>query len=304
MFKAIKLPFGKLSSELHLACEVKRWKELEKQLRAFAPNEACTFVLTRPSRGIRRTTVLLKEGIWPIAGDVRTTPCSLELSANYISRALDVMIDAGSGVGLALIHTHPPKPEGVAVAEFSMRDDWYDMRLIPTLLSARDNALFASVVIGANEKEVDARIWWSQNKKVKVQSAEILRLIGPEIHFIELKSSRWTDHPDPTLMDRSTRIWGKEGLRILQNIRVGVIGLGGTGSITFLSLATMGVGKLHAWEKDSVGKENLHRLLCVTKNDIGRTKGKVFTRLAYQTATADPFELELRGGLGERRDIE
>ncbi|MDB6019629.1 MAG: Sulfur carrier protein adenylyltransferase ThiF [Pedosphaera sp.] len=228
-----------------------------------------------------------------MAGEVKATPLSLELSADYISRALDAMIDAGEGVGLALVHTHPPSPDGAGVAAFSLRDDWYDLRLVPTFLATKRDALFGSIVIGAEPGTVDARIWWNGDRGLSVQPADILRLVGPEVRFIELRASKWRDHPDPTLMDRSTRIWGREGRRILQNIRAGVVGLGGTGSITFLSLATMGIGKLNAWEKDMVGKENLHRLLGVTKKDIGRAKGAVFKKAARRTATADPFELKV-----------
>ena len=62
------------------------------------------------------------------------------------------------------------------------------------------------------------------------------------------------DHADPAVIDRSTRLWGKEGRRRLQNLRVGIVGAGGTGSLSVLGLATMGVGKLLVWDKDTATK--------------------------------------------------
>ena len=107
-----RLPSAHLSVEVHIGVDRDTWKEIATKLRAQAPNEGCTFVLTRPSRGVRRTSVLLREILWPKPGDVVATPQMLEISADYISRAMDAAIDAGPMVGLCLIHTHPSSELG------------------------------------------------------------------------------------------------------------------------------------------------------------------------------------------------
>ncbi len=98
----------RLYRQLHIACEAETWNEMERRLRSEFPKEACCFVITRRSKGIRRLSVLLRELMWPEPGDVTATKYSLEISANYISRALDALNDAGPFAGIALIHTHPP----------------------------------------------------------------------------------------------------------------------------------------------------------------------------------------------------
>ena len=140
----------------------------------------CSFALTRPSVGASRTTVIVREVIWPRAGEVVATPHALEISADYISRALDIAIDAGPMVGLSLVHTHPRSEWGEGIARFSPRDDWYEQRLFPTIVGARREALSASVVLGS-AGDIDARIWWHEGKAVLTQPAHAVRVVGPEL---------------------------------------------------------------------------------------------------------------------------
>jgi hypothetical protein len=78
----------------------------------------------------------------------------------------------------------------------------------------------------------------------------------------------------------------------MQNLRVGVAGVGGTGSLSVLGLATMGVGKLCIWDKDIAKKENRHRTVGITPDFVGKPKVEALRALASSVATADPFEIE------------
>src|SRR5579859_5529034 len=263
----VALPSVHRAEEVHLAVERTGWAELSSRLMADAPNEACAFVLARPSVGILRTTVILGAIIWPREGDVEATRQRLEISADYITRAVDAAADAGPLVGLCLVHTHPDTDWGEGIAEFSPRDDWYEQRLFPTVVGSRPEALSASLVLN-RKREIDARIWWRGSKGPATQPAHALRIVGPELTVLETPTSPWTDHADPTIMDRSTRLWGREGRRRLQNLRVGIVGGGGTGSLVTFATATMGVGKLRIWDKDIARKENRHRTAGITQEFV------------------------------------
>lgn len=286
------LPVGTLSPEIHFASESSAWKAIDERLKRAAPKEACVFVLARPSRGTVRSTLILREPIWPNPGDVQATPYSLDISADYITRALDAAIDSSDQTGIVLIHTHPNTDEYHGIGRFSPRDDWYETRLFPTITLGRPLALSGSIVLGPEPHDVDGRVWWNDGGGLRTQAAQILRVVGPELRMIELKASSWTDHPDPTVMDRSTRIWGAQGRRRLQNLRVGFVGAGGTGSIAIFCAATMGVGKLRAWDKDKIKKENLHRTLGATRDMIGHYKVEALAGIARAVATAEPFDFE------------
>src|SRR5271156_692267 len=101
----VTFPVRRKADEVHIAADRLTWNRIASTLHEQAPNEGCTFVLTRPSVGCLRTTVILKEPIWPGPKDLIATPGGLEISSDYISKAIDAAIDAGSLVGLALIHT-------------------------------------------------------------------------------------------------------------------------------------------------------------------------------------------------------
>ena len=210
------LPLKKLTGEINFACESGLWRELNERLKGDAPNEACVFALSRPSRGFLRTTVILRELLWPLKGEVGATPQSLEISSDYITRVMDAAIDAGDMTGVVMIHTHPDTKYGKGRAFFSPRDDWYEQRLFPTLTLNRSQAVSGSIVLGSDHSDVDARIWWNDGSGAHVQPAQVIRVVGPEITFLETRHSGWKDHPDPAGMERSTRLWGAEGRRRLQ----------------------------------------------------------------------------------------
>jgi len=283
---------SKLAEEIHIAAERKMWDDIVRNLHAKAPNEACAFVLTVPSRGVKRATVIMRRVLWPTSGEVQATPFSLEISADYISRVMDEAVDAGPLVGVCLIHTHPASDRGPGKGSFSPRDDWYEKRLFPTLTLGRKEAIAASLVLGS-EGDVDGRIWWEGTEGVEMQRAHAVRIVGSRLEIIETPSSAWTDHTDPKVMDRSTRLWGKEGRRRLQNLRVGIPGAGGTGSLSLFALATMGVGKLEVWDKDIATKENRHRTAGVTASRVGIPKVRALEALAHEVRTAAPFEIEV-----------
>jgi hypothetical protein len=292
-FQRVSLPESRLAEEVHIAVESGTWRELRTKLTAAAPNEACCFLLTRPSRGIKRTTVILREIMWPRPGEVLATPGSLELSADFLSRAMDAAIDSGPMVGLCLVHTHPKSDVfGEGIGRFSSRDNWYEHRLFPTITLGRPDAISASIVIGSMG-DVDARIWWREKDSAVTQPAHAVRVVGPDLTIIETRSSPWKDHLDPGVMDRSTRLWGKEGRRRLQNFRIGVAGAGGTGSLTIFALSTMGAGKLLVWDKDIAKKENRHRTAGVTTDRVGQPKVMAMKSMAESLATAEPFTIEV-----------
>jgi hypothetical protein len=288
------LSLGHLAEEVHVGSPRTIWREIADRLQAEAPNEGCTFALVRPSRGRRRVSVILGEVLWPQPGEVVATPERLELSANYVTRALEAAIDAGPTVGVCLVHTHPRSHWGPGVGVFSPRDDWYERRLFPTMTLDRAACICASLVIGS-EGDVDARVWWREGSTVLTQAAQAIRIVGPELTILETPASPWKDHPDPSVMDRSTRLWGEQGRKRMQNLRVGVAGGGGTGSLSVLGLATMGVGKLSIWDKDIGKKENRHRTVGITADFVGRSKVEALQAMARCVATADPFEVEAVG---------
>ncbi|MEV0154192.1 ThiF family adenylyltransferase [Micromonospora sp. NPDC050686] len=73
-------------------------------------------------------------------------------------------------------------------------------------------------------------------------------------------------------IDTAPRQSPYEPQRRLKNAKVGLLGLGGTGSAVATGLAASGVGRLHCVDFDTVEEGNLTRQLLYTEADVGRSK--------------------------------
>ncbi len=86
------------------------------------------------------------------------------------------------------------------------------------------------------------------------------------------------------VFDRQVRAFGAAGQQALQALHVGVVGLGGTGSIVAQQLAHLGVGSFTLVDPDVVEATNLNRLANAVPQDIGVNKVDVAARYILAVA--------------------
>jgi molybdopterin/thiamine biosynthesis adenylyltransferase len=84
---------------------------------------------------------------------------------------------------------------------------------------------------------------------------------------------------DP-LRDRQARLFGDRGQETFARLRVGVVGLGGVGSLIVELLARLGVGQLVLIDPDQVDETNLPRLVAAEPGDVGKLKAELAARNA------------------------
>lgn len=65
---------------------------------------------------------------------------------------------------------------------------------------------------------------------------------------------------------------GPEGLEILKNSTVAVLGIGGVGAMSVEALARMGVGRIILIDKDAVDITNINRQIHALTTTIGQKK--------------------------------
>ncbi|KKB36358.1 tRNA threonylcarbamoyladenosine dehydratase [Bacillus thermotolerans] len=68
---------------------------------------------------------------------------------------------------------------------------------------------------------------------------------------------------------------GEEGLNILKNSTVAILGIGGVGSFSVEALARSGVGRLVLVDKDTVDITNVNRQLPALLSTVGRPKAEI-----------------------------
>lgn len=88
---------------------------------------------------------------------------------------------------------------------------------------------------------------------------------------------------DPgVVFDRQIRAFGSAGQRVLSELRVGVVGAGGTGSAVFEQLVRLGVGEILVIDPDVINDDgsNITRVYGSNMGDIGKPKVDLAARHA------------------------
>ena len=100
-----------------------------------------------------------------------------------------------------------------------------------------------------------------------------LKIFGVKSQIIDFAHG---DHDSiPSEFDRQVRAFGESGQHLIQRIKVGIVGVGGIGSIVVEQLARTGIQNLIIVDDDVIESSNISRLIGSTERDIGRNKVEV-----------------------------
>jgi len=83
------------------------------------------------------------------------------------------------------------------------------------------------------------------------------------------------------MFERQIKVFGEVGQNILQQLTVGIVGLGGIGSVVFELLVRLGIGRIIAIDHDIVEESNLNRLAGSTLKDVKERTPKVMMLKRY-----------------------
>jgi hypothetical protein len=84
--------------------------------------------------------------------------------------------------------------------------------------------------------------------------------------------------------DRQVRAFGKQGQAAIQALRIGIVGCGGTGSITAQELSYLGAKRFLLIDPDRLSRTNLNRVVGATPTDVGRAKVDITQRMIRRIA--------------------
>jgi len=190
------------------------------------------------------------------------TPISIQVDPSFIA---PIVKEAGlTNKHLIFVHTHPDSAKSL---HFSVIDDEGE-RVIAKFLDSRGlNGPHVSLIL--NNNLIKARCFGS---------IEEVRVVQVGFDYTILYDSKSVTNIEPSY-DRQIRAFGKLGQGILKKIRVGIIGLGGTGSVIAQQLAHLGIRDFLLVDPDIVDITNLNRLIGSTLNDVNSKKVEVASRL-------------------------
>jgi len=190
------------------------------------------------------------------------------------------------------VHTHPR----TTTPWFSMADDLGDERLMPSLY-VQSPGPHGSLVIAGATGLATARVWRPESGPEAIE----LRIVGKTLEMI-LAAPASSQGSAEDWFNRQVLALGADGHCALRRLHVGVVGLGGTGSVCAVQLAHLGVGTLTLVDGDLVEASNVSRIVGATRVDAGRTR-KVDVAAGYIERLGLGTEVRtLRGDLGRGVD--
>lgn len=154
------------------------------------------------------------------------------------------------------VHCHFGKDS----VSFSSDDMNSHERGYPSLLDITNGIPVGALVFAKNAVAGDI---WTRDGRFPLAYAKI---IGNHIYRIYPKLRPLPNTINP-IYDRNTRLFGELGQEIISELKVGVIGLGGGGSLINEWLARLGVGHIVAIDFDKIDYTNLPRVVGSTHWD-------------------------------------
>ena len=239
------------------------WKALEAHLRG--PGERFAFVHTRSLGNIGGGPILEVTGTELIDDSDAVHD---EAGSYLADRVLDRVHNAAirDGHGLVEFHSHhlgPPRFSHIDEAGVAPMAD-YATSLMP------DRAYGAGVYA---QGRVHAEHWTRTRNETHRGRFRSVTVYGDQLRIVNAPEPAHSDR-----LDRQADLLGEWGSTTLSELRVAIVGVGGTGSHAALALAYLGVDELLLLDSDVVDTTNLNRLVTAGTADIGAPKNLVARR--------------------------
>ncbi len=185
-----------------------------------------------------------------------------------------------------VLHSHPGSKARVAFS----RTDWHgEKALLKSVYGRLEEGIHGAVVFG--EDSIAAR-WWSANLD-EPTPIDLVRTVGTVLgDVVPDNVGRWADGAPRSAFDRQVRIFGEEGQTRLAKLVVGVIGAGGTGSLTVQQLARLGVGHIVVVDDDFVEITNVPRIVGATVDDAAGGVNKTAVAQRHAEGLPAPVHIE------------
>ena len=222
---------------------------LQEGLFRNAPDECAAFLATETA-GDR----IVARSMQVFDGEAFERPPQGELSLTEAAQLSALASLKRQGHGAVEVHTHPGSGANVTFSRFDLQQLPAFARYVRNKLPGRP---YGALVLGERGYQGIA--------VTDSQEALVLRIAGERSAIPD-----WLDpapmsgfrqsSTDERRFDRQIRALGPQGQRRLRGLRVGVIGLGGTGSQVAQQLAHLGCSEVVVGDGDRIESTNLHRL--------------------------------------------
>jgi hypothetical protein len=259
--------------------------------------EQAAYCLAEPVLDDDRLRLLVREVILvPPDRLIRQSSSYLETDPVFLA---PILKRARSGrYTLVIAHSHPFSHGHVG---FSAIDDGGEADLIPKVQARAPELPHAALVVAHGA--ADARVYLPTKTE---PIAATIRVVGMPIVDVGPHGPITPSGNSENRFDRQVLVWGEDVQRRLGELRVGVVGNGGTGSHTSQQLLHLGVGSTYVVDADLLDETSLNRVVGGTAGDVANETPKV--EIAQRTADAldrsDHVEVAARSALEQEVALE
>lgn len=241
--------------------------------------EACAILFGRAVEDNGRLVrLVIREAEFPGPDDYEMrSETKAQLKATFVAAVAQRA--KKSGESIVFVHSHP-----FALNEFSTTDDAGELALAE-FLRERTPGLWHAALLVTPDATI-ARVLGHRTRLNVFGVGERLTL-GAGVESGELSNQ----------FDRQIRLFGHAGQALLKTLRVGIVGLGGTGSIVAQQLVHLGVEDFLLLDPDRVEFTNLNRLLGAHRADVGSPKVEIAKRMLREVNPEARIEVHLESGL-------
>src|SRR5579859_2117874 len=204
----------------------------------------------RGTRLLARDVFLARDGLEYVPG----TRGYRALTGQFVAEKADYC--AGERLAYLAVHCH----RGIDQVGFSSDDMASHCRGYPALLDIVGSAPVGGIVFAQHAVAGDI---WTREGRIPLSNVTV---VGPQMRRLYPfpKARPHAAHP---IYERHARLFGDVGQAILGGLKVGIIGLGGGGSLLNEWLARLGVGEIVGIDPQRIDPTNLPRVVGATRWD-------------------------------------
>ncbi|MFV8577728.1 ThiF family adenylyltransferase [Ralstonia pseudosolanacearum] len=249
-----------------LAMSGKHREQLRRHLFPGDGKEAVAIALCGRAVGSRRSQLLVHEVVEvPYAACRVREPDAVVWSVDAVLPALNRALK--KNLSVAKFHSHPG-----GYPEFSRYDDESDRVFFSAVDNVLDNVQPRASVVMLPDGRFFGR---NVDDGILGEPIHLFRIAGDDFEFYRHMSPGAQDLEPPEHALRLIQTFGEGTYRTLQQLRIGVLGASGTGSIVLEQLARNCVGGLVAVDPDHLERKNLNRVLNARGSDADKKRLKV-----------------------------
>ena len=237
-------------------------------------DEKHAFIFGTYVKGERGITVLPQKIVRFKNEDINVSPVSVRIDKELVTHLFKMFIESDANV-LISCHSHPFEKGDVW---FSGIDDNNDKNLFDyfynEIVKHKKDALMFTMVFG--QKTIAARGYNKKRKKF-IPVKRIVKLSFP-IKYIYPTNLKKDNYKLEEIYHRQILAFGLEAQEIYSQLKVTLVGAGGTGSILAEALVRLGIKHLTIVDEDKIETTNLNRWQGGTLKDVGKYKVDVLKR--------------------------